>query len=476
MWVHFVGIAGKGMAALAAASVKAGYQVTGSDHQPYPPATDQLDRLGIKYFRQYQADHVSPEMDQVVIGGNAVWQGKVNPEIEQARALGIPVLVWPKFAYQLFHPQRSVVVTGSYGKTTVSSLLVQLLLGSGQQTSYLVGTAADLTDQYPPAAVGQSDLAVWEGDEHPTLAGWDDMPKISYYHATDVLLTGLVHDHFNIYPTWQDYQQVFADLLAGLSDQGWVLADAQNVDQSWLQQTTTAQIYTYGESSADWSLNLIKQMDGQGYVLGIRSPLQPEYQVTTKLWGEHNWRNLLAALAAAELLGLRSGQLQSVSPGLQLPARRLQLVGHKADTYLYQDMGQLPAKAKSAVQALRQRHPQAVLVIIWHAHASVLRHAKSLERYHGLFDQVDLVIVPKVKPLSADSRVTGKQVSQAISQANPSAKVLYLPKQTQIVAQVKQMAEQAGSNNQELVVAVFSSGQVDGLLKSISQQLGLDAS
>src|SRR3989338_6699490 len=196
--LYIIGICGRTMAPLAKMFKDMGWDVSGSDHHAYPPNTDYLDKNQIPYFNSFSADHIKPDVDLVVIGGIAYHVGDINPEVDEAKRLGLTVKSYPEIFHEYLEKPESIVVIGTYGKTTIGALLAWILETAGLNPSFDI---AEITENFREGTRNtESQYSIIHGDEHPTL-GYSDLPKFAYFSPKYLLLTTALWDHFNIYPT-----------------------------------------------------------------------------------------------------------------------------------------------------------------------------------------------------------------------------------------------------------------------------------
>ena len=194
---HFIGIAGMGMSATAILLKEQGWQISGSDAESYPPATNQLERHGIPYKTFYDPGNIPNDADLIVIGRNAKLTRENNSEVKAAYESGIRVASFPELLGDIVKKRESIVIAGSYGKSTVTSLIAWCLARSGIDAGWFIGAAAEGME---PASLGTHPIFVLEGDEYPTSHD-DPRPQFAYYNAHDALITAATHDHENIYKT-----------------------------------------------------------------------------------------------------------------------------------------------------------------------------------------------------------------------------------------------------------------------------------
>src|SRR5262250_1620014 len=248
--VHVIGIGGSAMAPLAGMLREHGFRVTGSDSGVYPPASTLLESLGISFFHSFDAAHLQPTPDLVVVG-NIIARG--NPELEQVLDRKIPYRSMPEILEEVFLPgKHSIVVSGTHGKTTTTAMLAWIFHTAGKRPNFLVGGVAEnFGKSY--GLEGGSEF-ILEGDEYET-AIWDRGPKFFHYHPDDLIITSLEYDHADIYPNFESYELAFSRLVNLVPRSGRVVIWG-DTEQSGPALRAAAEkafcpVHTYGFSSGN---------------------------------------------------------------------------------------------------------------------------------------------------------------------------------------------------------------------------------
>src|SRR3989344_4794137 len=255
---HFIGIAGMGMSAAAILLKEQGWQISGSDANAYPPATNQLERHGIPYKTSYDPGNIPKDASLIVIGKNAKLTQENNAEVRAAYDSGVRIASFPELLSEIVKERVAIVVAGSYGKSTTSSLVAWCLSRSGVDAGWFIGAA---TEGMEPSRLGTHPVFVLEGDEYPTSHD-DPRPKFAHYNAHDALITAVTHDHVNIYKTQREFSEPFRALAAGLPDNGILLLCADEPNTTSLGKETRARVILYGMTgSSDWRANDISRGD-----------------------------------------------------------------------------------------------------------------------------------------------------------------------------------------------------------------------
>ncbi len=437
--IYIIGICGRTMAPLAKMFKDLGWEVSGADQGAYPPITDYLDDNHIPYFDSYQAEHITPDLDLVVVGGNTFHITKQNPEVDQAKKLGLTVKSYPEVFHEYLEKPESILVIGTYGKTTTCTLLAWVLETAGRNPSFDIG---EIPENFPDGTRNtDSRYSIIHGDEHPTL-GYSELPKFAYFTPKYLLLTAALWDHFNIYPTESEYLNVFKKRIQQMPKDGFLLMKLEGEHNQPLAKHAPCPVYTYSlvDPQADFYASLSSQKgEGRGdYKFEfINNKGGQRFPVEFSMLGKHNVENAVGAIAMALLLGVKPEAIQKAMQTFKGLKRHLELIFANQQVTIYKDQGQHPKKFQAAVEALKDQYPDRRLIAIIDPHASVLHDIHSLRFYAHTLDKADQVIIAmmKIRQLKKGEpkqhRVTGKKIRNAIQKTQPH--VEYLPVDKQIL-------------------------------------------
>jgi UDP-N-acetylmuramate: L-alanyl-gamma-D-glutamyl-meso-diaminopimelate ligase len=346
--IHFIGVCGTAMATLAAMLKARGHDVQGSDHGVYPPMSDFLRREGIRVFDGYDPAHIGPGVDLVVVG-NAISRG--NAELEDVldrklRYVSLPEAVRDEFLWDA----RSIVIAGTHGKTSTTALTAWVLTSGGLDPSLLVGgIAANFDGSY---RLGRGRDFVIEGDEYDS-AFFDKTAKFLKYLPDIAVVGNLEYDHADIYPDLDALRLTFRRLLTLVPRSGATLlgdSDETRALARWAR--SPVQIFGLAED-ADWRASEIVgtptgvsfEVSHRGMALG---------HVTLPMYGEHNVRNALAAIAVGTIAGLDFGAIAAGLAAFRGVKRRLELRGIAAGVAVYDDFAHHPTAILETVRAIKQ--------------------------------------------------------------------------------------------------------------------------
>lgn len=421
--VHFIGICGVAMSAVATALWQRGVKVTGSDSGFFPPVSTHLTNLGIPYYPGFHPEKmVAPEnggAPDFVIVGNAI--GTQNAELLYCKEHGIRIMSYPEAAGEFLIQKHSVVCTGTYGKTTSSALLTHILKHAGLKPSYLIGGVTQ--DGSPAAAIDQGDWSVVEGDEY-TTAKWDQRPKFAHYKPTHLLMTAVKWDHADVYPTEQSYFDAFKKLIAAVPapKDGLVVACVDTETLPRLLADAKRPYVSYGKSeTAEYRYeNVVESRDGITFDV-VRSG--KTYHLTCPLLGAYNAENVTGCFALALEIGVAPGDASDAIASFRGMKRRLEK-RYENKVAVIDDIAHSPEKSKSVLRTLRAIYPGKVVVV--YEPNSGNRTPQSRPAYENAFKDADQVVIPrltklKVDPNNPEKTFEGDELARVIAETHPNA-------------------------------------------------------
>lgn len=428
---YFIGIAGKTMAPLAKAFKDMGWQVLGSDQEKvYPPISTYLKENNIPYINGYKANNVPSDASMIVVGYSALLVDKDNPEYSKAKELNLKIVSCPEVLNKFLIKENSIVVVGTYGKTTISSLVAWIFVQAGLNPSFMTGgIPIDLPDG---VRITNSSWSVVEGDEVPALQKIDP-PKFMFYRPKYIVLTATKHDHPEIYKTEEEYLNAFVKFVELLPEDGLLVYNLDSVDKKIVETAKCRKIsYSLNNSSADYH-NL---------------------QISTHLLGKANLENVHGAYALCKELGITEDTILTAISKFRGVKTRLELLGEFGGRLLYWDFAQHPEKVKGSLTALRESYPDKRIICVYDPVTTGLKYRESLEWFNDSFTQADQVIIGRVsflKSINKEERVTGADLVKTISQSQPN--VFYEAIDERIVEWLK-----TNSKKENLIVFMSSGG------------------
>lgn len=456
---HFIGICGAGMSGVAKLLIDAGYTVSGSDSGAYPPISTYIDSLGIQIATTYSAQNIPDDAEFIVIGKNAKLVPETNEEVRVAMESGIHIYSFAEVVGRLINHRAPIVVAGSFGKSTTSSLLSWSLTHAKKDPGYFVG-AVTLGLEHA-SALGKSEVFILEGDEYPS-ANFDTTSKFLHYGAHDVLLISGAHDHVNIFPTVASYLAPFRTLLKKIPKDGIAVGCIDNENVSELLKESSGRVVTYSleNSTADYYAKDIVYGETTCFSLMHKEVLV--VKLTTTLLGAHNIQNIVGASALLlEKNLLTHEELPPAIASFKGVKRRLERKNTSQKVFVYEGFGSSVHKARSAIEAIKLHFPEKRLLILFEPYEFSWRNREMLSWYDYAFTGADKVFVYKPAVQGAD---THEQLSQEeiVSRIQKSGiDTVSLSSKEEGEEKIKEYLKEGD------VVLMMSSGTIGGLIESV---------
>ncbi|MBX3485060.1 Mur ligase family protein [Phenylobacterium sp.] len=389
MRIHFTGIAGAGMAAAALMMREAGHAITGSDEDVFPPMSTYVEGLGFPISWRFDPANLPEGLDLLVLGASAKLGGESNVEVKAARARGVRVTTFPELVGEATGIKRNTVVAGSFGKSTCTALLAHVLRTSGRDAGWMIGA---ISPSLPDTGHwGVAPEVVLEGDEY--IVGPNDRrSKFVLYHPRDVLLTSLIHDHVNVFPTFADYEKPFRELLRLLPAEGLLVA-REHPAIRMIAGEAASRVVWYDTSACDgWYCEDVAYGEVTRFTLvgpgGRRVPL------ATTLLGEHNVENIVGVSAYVLERGLASeADLARAVESFAGIRRRLDRLTRASSVPVIEGFGSSYEKARSAIEAMLLHYPTRPLTVVFEPHTFSWRNRDALPWYDTVFEGVARVLV-----------------------------------------------------------------------------------
>ncbi|MCB0821877.1 MAG: peptidoglycan synthetase [Bacteroidales bacterium] len=441
MKVHFIAIGGSAMHNLAIALVKKGYSVSGSDDEIFEPSRSRLKKYGILPEKEgWYAENIQPNLDAVIVGMHAK---EDNPELHRAQELGIPVFSYPEYLYEQAKDKIRVVIGGSHGKTTITSIILHVMQFHNMECDYMVGAQLEgfeVMVKITPTA----NVMILEGDEYLT-SPLDKRPKFHLYEPDIALISGIAWDHINVFPTFEMYVdqfRIFADLITPYGTLVYCEADPE--------------VKKIGDNSRNdidkkpYGLPSFKVKEGITYVLldGQKIPL--------KVFGEHNLLNINGARLVCNQLGVSDAAFYEAIQSFSGASKRLEKVAENDQTTVYKDFAHSPSKLKATTSAVHAQFPDRKLVACLELHTYSSLNEKFLDQYKSCMDSADEAIVyfnPHTIQLKRLPAITPGQVKQAFARADL---IVYTDSK-------KLLNDLLAKNWQNTNLLMMSSGNFDGI-------------
>ena len=455
--VHFVGICGTAMASTAAAMKEKGFEVTGSDQNVYPPMSTFLAGKKIGVINGYAERNLAHKPDLVVIG-NVISRG--NPEAEfvldhKLRHCSLPELLKEFFIYG----KRSIVVAGTHGKTTTTSLLTWVFEHNGLNPSYLIGGIPNNLNQ--GAKFTDSEWFIIEGDEYDT-AFFDKRSKFVHYLPEIGIINNLEFDHADIFENLDAIKKSFSHFIRLIPRNGMLLGNGDDPNLTALLNVTHCPVRRFGlgEGNAVQAFNLRYGPTATEFEI-------PSFKFHLNTVGEFNVRNALAVVACAKHCGLKNQQIQSAFDTFKGIKRRMEVRGVAGGVTVMDDFGHHPTAIHETLKALRLRYPREKIWAIFEPRSNTTRRNVFQNELVGAFADANAVVVSEVarlEQISAGERLNPEKLMQDLKDSGKDA--AYLPDVDSIVTHMVGNA-QGGD-----VVCVFSNGGFGGIHGKLLERLG----
>jgi len=461
--VHLIGVCGTAMATLAALLTRKGFDVQGSDQHVYPPMSDFLAAERIRTFSGYRTENIGDDVDLVVVG-NAISRG--NPELEavlqrKLRYCSLPEAIRDRFLWQA----RSIVIAGTHGKTTTTSLCGWLLIHAGHDPSVLVGgIALNLGDGGSSYRLGSGRDFVIEGDEYDS-AYFDKTAKFLKYLPDIAVIGNIEFDHADIYPDLDAIRLAFRRLVNLIPRSGLLLLGADSPDAAALRKFAVSPVETFGLSEeADWrAIDVVSA--GSGQVFAVRRRKEPFGDFSLPLSGAYNVRNALAAIAVAHARGVGPQQIADALRAFKGVKRRLEIVGTAAGVTVYDDFAHHPTAVAETLAGLRAADPQRRLWAVFEPRSASSCRRIFQQDFARSFGGADEVIIAAVfrSSLPPEEQLSAEGLVSDLNRAGQKAR--YVPDVDDIVGLIAREKKDGD------VIVFMSNGSFGGIHQKMLQAL-----
>ena len=401
MKIHFIAIGGSAMHNLAIALHNKGYDVTGSDDTIHDPSKSRLEKRGLlpKEFGWFP-EKITQHLDVIILGMHAK---KDNPELLQAQDMGLKIYSYPEFLYEQSKDKTRVVIGGSHGKTTITSMILHVLAYNDRAVDYMVGAQLEGFETMVHLTK-ENEFIVLEGDEY--LSSPIDMrPKFHLYKPNIALLSGIAWDHINVFPTFDGYIEQFRIFTDSLTNGGIMV---YNEEDKTLKEVVESSEHTIKKYSYSTPLHTIEN--------GITLIDTPDGQMPLEIFGDHNLQNLAGAKWICQHMGIDEEDFYEAIASFKGASKRLEKIAENKQTVIFKDFAHSPSKVQATTEAVKKQYAQKDLIACLELHTYSSLNAKFLGEYKGALDKADKAVVfysphaLKIKQLDA---VTKEQIAHA---------------------------------------------------------------
>lgn len=441
MRVHFIAIGGSAMHNLALALNENGSQVTGSDDVIFEPSKSRLKQAGLlPKTIGWNPDRITEDLDMVILGMHAKAD---NPELLKAKELGLKVVSYPEFLYEHAKDKTRVVIGGSHGKTSITSMILHVMRYWDKEVDYMVGAQLDGFDTMVHLT-DSNDFIVLEGDEYLSSA-LDRNPKFHIYKPNIALLSGIAWDHVNVFPTFEKYVEQFKIFLDKITSGGSVIYNAEDevLSKTVLASENTIKKYPYKTPKHE-----IKE--GQTLLD------TPEGLMPIEIFGKHNLQNLEGARWICQLMGVDELDFYEAIASFTGASKRLEKIYDSPKTKVYKDYAHSPSKVEATTAAVKEQYPDKKLIACLELHTYSSLTPSFLKEYQNTLNPADEAIVfysPDAVAIKGLNPISKEQIVESFNRE--ALKVFTEPSELEIYLKEKDLSDS--------VLLLMSSGNYGGL-------------
>ena len=376
--IHFISIGGAAMHNLAISLKKNGYKISGSDDEIYEPSRTNLEKNGLLPKQMgWDPNRITQDLDLIILGMHARVD---NPELIRAKELGIRIESYPSVVYEQSKNKQRIVIAGSHGKTSITSMVLHVLAYHHRKFDYLVGAKID-GFEYMTSLSEDAPIIIIEGDEY-LASPIDRISKFLKYHPHIVLISGIAWDHINVFPTFEAYKETFKKLINGIDKSGSIIYDETDKNLITLIPSNREGLFLYPYHSHDSKIK-----DGITYLKesGERIPLE--------IFGEHNLKNLSGAKMICKKIGINSEMFNQAIQSFKGAAKRLEILAENQECKIFKDFAHAPSKVLATVGAVKKQFPKRELIAFLELHTFSSLNPKFLPEYKDTLKKADKVVI-----------------------------------------------------------------------------------
>ena len=406
MNVHFIAIGGSAMHNLAIALAQKGYNITGSDDVIFEPSKGRLEVKGLlpEAFGWFP-DKININLDAIILGMHAKPD---NPELLKAQELGLKIYSYPEFLYEQSKDKTRVVIGGSHGKTTITSMILHVLNYHDIEVDYMVGAQLEGFDCMVHLTQ-ENDFIVLEGDEYLSSA-IDRRPKFHLYRPNIALLSGIAWDHINVFPTFENYVEQFQIFVDSIVKGG-----------SLSYNTEDSELVKIVEASENTIRKLPYKTPTYTIANGTTFLDTQEGQMPIEIFGKHNLNNLAGAKWICQNMGVDELDFFEAISTFKGASKRLEKIAESTTSVAYKDFAHSPSKVIATTKAVKEQYPNRKLVACLELHTYSSFNSEFLKEYKGALDAADIAVVfylqesVEIKKLEA---ISTEQIKEAFQRKN----------------------------------------------------------
>ena len=415
MNIHFIAIGGAAMHNLALALHLKGDAITGSDDEIFDPSKSRLSASGIlpKVFGWFP-EKITTHLDAIVLGMHAKAD---NPELLKAQELGLKIYSYPEFLYEQSKFKTRVVIGGSHGKTTITSMILHVMHYFNREVDYMVGAQLEGFDVMVKLTE-HNDFIILEGDEYLS-SPIDRRPKFHLYKPNIALLSGIAWDHINVFPTWKNYVEQFSIFVDSIVEGGSITYNIEDAEVKKVVENSENTIRKFPYQTPNY-----KVQDGTTFLE------TEEGSMPVEIFGKHNLNNLAGAKWICQQMGIDENDFYEAISTFQGASKRLEKIAETEKSIAYKDFAHSPSKVLATTNALKNQYPNRKLIACLELHTYSSLNPEFLKEYKGALDAADVAVVfysphaveiKKLKAISSEQIANAFQRENLIIFTNPTA-------------------------------------------------------
>ena len=415
MRTHFIAIGGAAMHNLALALHNKGYQVTGSDDAIFEPSRTRLQNKGLLPQEMgWFPEKITTDIQAVILGMHAKAD---NPELLKAQELGLKIYSYPEFLYEQSKNKTRVVIGGSHGKTTITSMILHVMHFHNIEVDYMVGAQLEGFDTMVHLTE-DNDFIVLEGDEYLS-SPMDRRPKFHLYQPNIALISGIAWDHINVFPTYENYVEQFEIFIKLITNGGILVYNEEDSEVKRVAETATNPIRKLPYSTPNYKVEN-----------GVTLLETPEGDMPIAVFGAHNLNNLAGAKWICQNMGVDEADFYEAIASFKGASKRLEKIAESKTKVAYKDFAHSPSKVAATTKAVKEQYPTRTLIACLELHTYSSLNAAFLKEYQGALEYADVAVVfysPDAVKIKQLEEVTYEQIAKAFNRedliiyTNPAA-------------------------------------------------------
>lgn len=406
MRVHFIAIGGSAMHNLALALHHKGDTVSGSDDAIFEPSKSRLDKYGLlPQELGWFSNTITKELDAVILGMHAKPD---NPELLKAQELGLKIYSYPEFLYEYSKEKTRVVIGGSHGKTTITSMILHVLHYHHKEVDFMVGAQLEGFDTMVHLTK-KNDFMLLEGDEYLS-SPIDRRPKFHLYKANIALLSGIAWDHINVFPTFENYKEQFQIFVDTMVNGSILVYNEEDCVVTEVAESATKPTRKHAYQTPEYFIE-----DGETYLV------TPEGDMPIEIFGKHNLNNLAGAKWVCQHMGVDEDEFYEAISTFKGASKRLEKIAETNTTTVYKDFAHSPSKVVATTKAVKEQFPQRKLIACLELHTYSSLNAEFLKHYKDTLDKADEAVVfysPEAVAIKKLENVEEKDIKEAFQHSN----------------------------------------------------------